>query len=304
MFPSEVDTQAGVNALERAKTWPGWRNLLTKAEVRKNRDGKITIDRVTIVMPCAQWLLGEYGEFLIIDCTFKLTVYVGRYTIVISVIDRYGHVHPVVIADVPGHREEDWLKAFNDAYDMVMLQVKLLPISKLLHKPKTAFLMRDGEGAIALAWRKSKWPQTLESGECCTHGKWNNQKQKMANGQRFGPDRGKVWYGLVFATCYQSFMDRASEIMAMWEAKGDHAGAQHLLKLVKNSRAPLFRWDPYPAPGISSQGSETANQLIKKSPKDGTRRQKLTFLQFARTVVTCEGGLCVSPATCLCTCNL
>ena len=163
MFPSEVDTQAGVNALERAKTWPGWGNLLTTSGVRKNREGKLTIHRVTIVMPLAQWLLGEYGEFLLIDCTFKLTIYVGRYTIIISVIDRHAHVHPVVIADVPGHREEDWLKAFDDGYAMVMAQVKLLPSNKLFKTPKFAFLMRDGEGAITVAWRKSKWPQTMES---------------------------------------------------------------------------------------------------------------------------------------------
>ena len=102
MFPSEVDTQAGVNALERAKTWPGWGGLDTKSEIKKNADGKLSIHRVTITLPMTRWLLEQYGDFILIDCTFKLTIYVGRYTIIISVIDRHGHVHPIVIADVPG----------------------------------------------------------------------------------------------------------------------------------------------------------------------------------------------------------
>ena len=180
-----------------------------------------------------------------------------------------------------GHREIDWLKAFNDGFDLTMSK-----ISKVLgKKPKCAFLMRDGEGAITKAWEKSKWPKTLASGQCTTHGKWNAQQQKMSNGQPFGPERGKVWYGLIFKTCHQSFMDAAAETIALWESKGDHVGAQHLSTLVKTSTAPLFRWAPVATPGISAQGSETVNQLMKKSPKDGTRRQKQTFLQFARAVI-------------------
>ena len=95
-------------------------------------------------------------------------------------------------------------------------------------RPKYAFLMRDGEGAITQAWSKSKWPSTLETGEYYTHAKWNVQSQKMANGQPFGPERGQAWYGLVFKTCHRSFMDSAAEIIGLWESRGDHVGAQHL----------------------------------------------------------------------------
>lgn len=102
MFPSEEDTQAGINILEKAKSWPGWGNLQTVSQVRRLQNGKLQIHRVTIAMPLARWLLSEYGDFLLVDCTFKLTIYVGRYHIFISVIDGYGHVHPVVVSEVPG----------------------------------------------------------------------------------------------------------------------------------------------------------------------------------------------------------
>lgn len=153
-------------------------------------------------------------------------------------------------------------------------------------QPKYAFLMRDGEGAITKAWHRSKWPKTVETGECCKHAQWNCQLQKMENGEMFGAERGKVWYGLVFKTCSQSFMDSAGETIALWESRGDDVGANHLRKLVKTSKAPLFRWAPFPAPGIAAQGAESLNQLVKKSPKDGTRRLKQTFLQFARGMVS------------------
>ena len=108
----------------------------------------------------------------------------------------------------------------------------------------------------------------------------------MDNGEAFGPERGKAWYGLVFKTCSQSFVDSAGEIIALWESRGDRAGAQHLRQLVHTSQAPLHRWDPFPAPGIAAQGSETMNQLVKQTPRDGSRRHKQTFLQFARGVVS------------------
>ena len=281
MFPSDEDTQAGVNVLEHAKTWPGWHNLKTVAQVKKNRQGKLQIHRVTIAMPLARYLLAEYGEFLLVDCTFKLTIYVGRYHIFISVIDRYGHVHPVIISEVPGHREKDWLHAFNNGWDLVEAQAS----NELRSKPKTAFLMKDGEGAITTAWRKSKWPQHVETGECTKHGQWSAQKQKMSNGVPFGPERGQVWYGLLFKTCYRSFMDGVGETIAAWKSNGDNIGAAHLQKLAQTSTAPLFRWSPIPAPGISAQSAEALNYMVKKTPKDGTRRQKQTFFQFSRTVV-------------------
>ena len=77
--------------------------MTTKSQVKKNGAGKLTIHRVVIAMPLARWLLANYGEFILVDCTFKLTIYVGRYHIIISVIDRHAHVHPVVIAEVPGY---------------------------------------------------------------------------------------------------------------------------------------------------------------------------------------------------------
>lgn len=88
-------------------------------------------------MPLASFLLSQYGEFLLIDCTFKLTIYLGRFNIIISVIDRSAHVHPVVYADVPGHREMDWLKVFNYGWELVLDQ------GPENYKPKVALLMRD-----------------------------------------------------------------------------------------------------------------------------------------------------------------
>ena len=259
---------------------------MTKSEVFKTPGGQLRIHRVSIALPLARWLLGEYGEFLLIDCTFKLTIYVGRYHIVISVIDRYGHVHPVVISEVPGHRTEDWLSAFNDGHRMVQKQTPT-KLHRLLDKqPRRAFLMRDGEGAITTAWDQSVWPSTCDTGQCLTHGRWTVQKAAMANGEQFGPVRGQAWYGLLFKTCAQSYADSAGEIIAVWEERGDHVGAQHLRKLMKESKAPLHRWPEFACPGITAQGSESINQVIKKSPKDGTRRFKQTWNQFSKTVIS------------------
>ena len=158
MFPPNADTQAGVNALERAKTWPGWGNLSTHTHVVHDRDGKMKINRLTVNMPLARELLAEYGEFILIDCTFKLTIYEGRFTIFISVVDDCGHVHPTHVADVPGHRECDWLESFDSSWDLVKKQC---PAGKKL---KHALLMRDGEEAITKAWEKSKWPKVSTTG--------------------------------------------------------------------------------------------------------------------------------------------
>ena len=186
-----------------------------------------------------------------------------------------------------GHREVDWRLAFDNGWDMVTSQSSSM---KFVKQPKYAYLMRDGEEAISKAWEKSKWPKQVVTGQCCKHSQWNAQQQKMTNGEPFGPERDKAWYSLVFKTCSQSFMDSAGETIALWESRGDHVGSQHLRKLVQTPKAPLFRWPPFPAPSLSAQGAESINQLIKKSPKDGTRRMKQTFLQFARNMVSYEGS--------------
>ena len=43
-----------------------------------------------------------------------------RHTIIISVVDSYGHVHPIAFCDAPSHREIDWLKALNHTYSSVI----------------------------------------------------------------------------------------------------------------------------------------------------------------------------------------
>ena len=237
------------------------------------------IHRLTIALPLARRLLAEYGDFLLIDCTFKLTVYQGRSTIFLSVIDRCGHVHPTHVCDVPGHRESDWLAAFNESWRLVGEQ---RPTGL---KPLSALLMRDSEGAIDSAWDKSIWSQQTSTARCTIHSKWNAQSSKMANGQKFGAQRGSQWYKYVFATCSQSFKDGIATTAALWRDKGDDVGADHLIKLANTSEAPLHKWTPTPCPFIAAGGSESINQLVKRSPGDGTRRKKLTFLQQCKCII-------------------
>lgn len=279
IFPSTEDTQAGVNLLEQAKTWSGWEDLKTCSEVFKDDNGLLRIHRLTVTLPLARRLLAEYGDFLLIDCTFKLTIFAGRYTLVISVVDRCAHVHPVVFADVPGHREIDWLKAFNDGWDLVQQQ------SPNHFKPKTALLMRDREQAIDTAWEKSHWDKHVSSARCTKHSQWNVQNSKMKNGELFGSKRGNAWYSLIFSTCDQSFRDRAATLAAHWRQNGDDVGADHLINLCSSSDAPLHRWSPVACPFIAAGASESVNQLIKKTPSDGKRRLKLNFMQQCRVIV-------------------
>ena len=279
LFPGNEDTQTGVNFLEQAKTWRGWGDMKTCSELFKGSEGQLRIQRLTVCSPLAKRLLAKYGDFLLIDCTFKLTIYVGRFTLIISVVDRSAHVHPIIIADVPGHREVDWLKVFNDGWDLVLQQ------GGKKYKPKTALLMSDREEAIDSAWKKSKWDKKLSNAKCTRHSKWNVQGSKMKNGQAFGPKRGKQWYQLVFATCDQSFKDGVAALAAQWRKNGDHAAADHVISLANTSDAPLHKWNPIACPYIASGGSESVNQLIKKTPSDGTRRTKLNFTQMCRTIV-------------------
>ena len=141
------------------------------------------------------------------------------------------------------------------------------------------------EEAIDTAWNKSEWPRNTSSGTCTKHAHWNVNKSKMKNGEKFGPKRGQAWYRHVFATCDQSFRDGIAMTAARWREDGDEAGADHIMKLANTSNAPLHRWAPVACPFIASGGSESVNQLVKKSPKDGKRRQKLTFMQQCRTIV-------------------
>ena len=98
VFPPEDDTQAAVELLgtcvsylvfapinlyvtltltEQCKGLPGWENMMTIAEDRDGVQG-LQIHRLTIIMPLARELLYRFGDFLLIDATFKLTIYQGR----------------------------------------------------------------------------------------------------------------------------------------------------------------------------------------------------------------------------------
>ena len=50
-------------------------------------------------------------------------------------------------------------------------------------------------------------------------------------------------------------------------------------------RSALHKWTPTPCPFIAAGGSESINQLVKRSPGDGTRRKKLTFLQQCKCII-------------------
>ena len=88
-----MPTLPHVSHTERVKRQPGWQNLSTYVQHRTEQDGSRRIHRLTIVVPQARYLIDTYGDFLLIDATFKLTIYENRITIIISVVDAYGHVH-------------------------------------------------------------------------------------------------------------------------------------------------------------------------------------------------------------------
>ena len=88
--------------LEEAKGWPGWENLKTVAHTVDDGRGNLRISILSIASPVAGRLLTNYGDFFIIDCTFKLTKYMGRHTIVMTLVDYCGKAHPSHVNDVPG----------------------------------------------------------------------------------------------------------------------------------------------------------------------------------------------------------
>ena len=107
----------------------------------------------------------------------------------------------------------------------------------------------------------------------------------MTNGEKFGDQRTKAWQRLVFSTCVQSFNDGVGLLAKRWHRDGDIFGANHLIGLGTTSDAPLCKWDPSPCPYIASGAGESLNQQMKNSPKDGTRRYKLTYVQLSRKVM-------------------
>ena len=234
-------------------------------------------------MPIACYLLTHYGDFVLIDATFKLTIFAGRITIIISVVDAYGHVHPVSVSDMPAHREEDWLKAFDRTYDLVC------DSAPAGWKPKTALLMRDREDAIEIAWTKCKWNKVASTARCSKHSVWSVAKQKMQNGSRFGAERAKAWEQCVYKTCLDSFNDHVGYLCKVWKDHGDIHGANHLHQLGLNSDTPLCKWTPVACPFQASGGGESINQMFKATPKTGARRQKLKYLQFvSHTPIPCS----------------
>lgn len=102
---------------------PGWENLTTYVQHVVQADGSRRIHRLTIVVPLARELVATYGDFLLIDATFKLTIYDSRISIIISVVDSYGHVHTVSVSDTPSHRTPDWLAAFDHTYEAILAKV-------------------------------------------------------------------------------------------------------------------------------------------------------------------------------------
>lgn len=147
-------------------------------------------------------------------------------------------------------------------------------------KPRSALLMRDREDAIETAWNACKWEKVTSTARCSTHSKWNVSKQKMQNGEPFGPQRADAWSSLVFKTCVESFQDGVGYYVKLWEKKGDKYGAVHLQELAQTSDAPLCKWTPVACPFVASGAGESLNQMFKSTPKTGQRRKKLTLLQM------------------------
>lgn len=151
--------------------------------------------------------------------------------------------------------------------------------------------MRDREDAIETAWKACKWDRVTSTARCSTHSKWSVSKQKMQNGQVFGPDRAEVWNSLVFKTCLDSFRDGVGYYVQLWKKQGDKYGSNHLMELAQTSDAPLCKWTPVACPFVASGAGESLNQIYKGTPKTGQRRQKLTFLQMVmRGVRGVRGG--------------
>ena len=229
--------------------------------------------------PLARHLIAEYGDFFIVDCTFKLTSYLGRSTMFISVMDRCGQVHPTHVCDVSSQREQDWLAAFDDGWELVQ---QLGPAD---FSPKSAILVYDEESAVISAWGKSQWTKSTGTTRCTVLREWSAMEQVMANGERFGVSRGNAWCKHVYATCSQSFSDGIATVASSWREKGDDIGADHLFKLASTSRTPLHKWAPVPCPFVATGGADTITKLVNKSPTNGKRKMELTFLQQAKRIL-------------------
>ena len=157
--------------------------------------------------------------------------------------------------------------------------------------------MRDREEAIETAWSACKWEKVTSTARCSTHSKWSVSKQKMRNGQVFGPHRSDVWNSLVFKTCTESFHDGVGYYVQLWNQQGDTCGAEHLLELAQTSDAPLCKWTPVPCPFVASGAGESVNQMFKNTPKNGKRRKKLTLLQMVCPSVTLVPTLSCRPTS-------
>ena len=310
LFPDTRDTQAAVNMLEEAKTWPGWEHLTTSATHSTEEDGTLRLERLTIVMPLGAYLISCFGDFLLVDCTFDLSIYEGRFSIIVSVVDSCGHAHPVSITDVPGHRSGTvslyacqpallhaptpartrthtshfhfaghWLVAFDETWEMVVAA-----LYEMDRKPLSALLMADNEQAIDEAWNKSKWMRIATRARCSRHTRWSMAERVMPGGQKFGPDRATEWYEHSYATCASSFRDGIGVTCQKWRDKGDVVGADYLAHLAGTSKAPLHKWDPVPCPFIAAAAGESVNQIFKSTER-GVKRQRLTLVQIVRKVI-------------------
>ena len=109
LFPADQDTQMAIALLEEAKTWTGWESMDTVSKTIDDIDEfgnpRTRLYRLTVLLPLAPLLLERFGDFVVLDCTFQLTIYEGRFGIHANVVDNCGHVHMVSHTDVPGHRE-------------------------------------------------------------------------------------------------------------------------------------------------------------------------------------------------------
>ena len=66
------------HTLERVKLMKGWKPMRTPVDHRRQADGSLRIHRITIVVPQTAYLLHKYGDFALVDATFKWTIYEHR----------------------------------------------------------------------------------------------------------------------------------------------------------------------------------------------------------------------------------
>ena len=78
--------------------------MSTSSEHYIDDNGMIRLKTLTITMPLTPYLVEQFGDFVILDCTAQITVYLDRQSINVSVLDKCGHTHPLSHTDVGGHR--------------------------------------------------------------------------------------------------------------------------------------------------------------------------------------------------------